>query len=324
MGDSTNIEWCDATVNFWEGCTKVGPGCDFCYAADRDRRFHKGEHWGPGAPRRWVKGGVPLMAKLQRSAHDFLRARGHRPRVFVNSLSDFFDNEVEETTRLTAATAIEAAPDCDVILVTKRIGNLIALAPAHWLAAWPRHVGILITVVNQEEADRDIPKLLNFKARYSIPWVGLSCEPLLGPIDLTAIERSGANGFLRPLDGRFTTLDWVIAGGESDDHEKKARPAHPDWFRGLRDQCAAAGVPFFFKQWGEYAPVYDRDHDDPDWRRCDVVKRETPNGRWINIAGGHGFHGDRVVRVNRAGKKHAGALLDGAEHREFPTFGRAA
>src|SRR5690606_34038611 len=82
-------------------------------------------------------------------------------------------------------------------------------------------------------------------------------------------------------------LDWVVCGGESG---PGARPMHPDWARSLRDQCAAAGVAFFFKQWGAWAPVYDREVEDPDWRRCDAVERATPRGQWLNLAGGQGFH----------------------------------
>jgi len=110
-------------------------------------------------------------------------------------------------------------------------------------------------------------------------------------------------------------INWVIVGGESG---AGARPMHPDWARALRDQCAAANVPFFFKQWGGWSAVYDRDRDDPDWRRCDVVKHETPKGQWLNIEGMQGFHNARVVRVDHVGKKVAGRLLDGVEHNGMP------
>jgi hypothetical protein len=108
-------------------------------------------------------------------------------------------------------------------------------------------------------------------------------------------------------------LHWVVAGGESG---PSARPMHPDWARSLRDQCAAAGVPFFFKQWGEFSLSYDRDRDDPDYRRCDAQDRLP--GKWINLAGGHGFHGERVHYAHRVGKKAAGRMLDGAEHNAYP------
>ncbi|MDE2342737.1 MAG: phage Gp37/Gp68 family protein [Betaproteobacteria bacterium] len=111
-------------------------------------------------------------------------------------------------------------------------------------------------------------------------------------------------------------IHWVIAGGESGPH---ARPMHPDWARSLRNQCAEAGVPFFFKQWGEWTPQVDRDNDDPDWRADYSLTNRKPEKHCIlNIDGGCGFHGDRVHMMKRVGKKTAGSLLDGREHKEFP------
>lgn len=96
---------------------------------------------------------------------------------------------------------------------------------------------------------------------------------------------------------------------------------HPDWARSLRDQCAQAGTPFFFKSGGDWSVTYDRDRDDPDWRRCPKAKG---NGeRYINLAGGHGFHGERVCFARRVGKARSGRQLDGREHNEFPQTGRA-
>lgn len=326
MSATTAIEWTDATVNFWEGCTKVGPGCNSCYAAERDRRFHKGGHWGPGAPRRWVKGGVPLMEKLHRDAPAFEAAHRRRRRVFINSLSDFLDNEVPDEWRLTAASAIDAAPSIDVQIVTKRIGNLEKLAPAHWLKNWPRHVGLMITVVNQQEADRDIIKLLEAKRRFNIPWIGLSCEPLLGSICLTRITATGPDdgGFipinaLAPLEilgvrQPYPTVDWVIAGGESGGPESRLTPV--DAFRFLRNQCAEARVPFFFKQFGDWKPLDDPPHPDKTWGNVGSLRTMTS---WGEIVDGPPWP-DGAWHYQRVGKKHAGAILDGREHREFPDF----
>jgi hypothetical protein len=108
-------------------------------------------------------------------------------------------------------------------------------------------------------------------------------------------------------------IDWVIAGSESGPN---ARPVHPDWIRGLRDQCASAGVPFFFKQWGSWRVIYDADRDDPDGRR--PPNPEYVAGRYLNFSGGHGFHGARVTFVQRASKSATGAILDGQEHKAFP------
>lgn len=219
------------------------------------------------------------------------------------------------------------------------------------LNLWPLpHVWLGTSIEDQDTADERIPLLLETPA--SVRFV--SAEPLLGPVDLTSLNISGDSqmdalkpasyreiwdycwspeatgvplaeaiehyteegGVYPPTDDRPPGLDWVIVGGESG---PGARPMHPDWARDLRDQCAAAGVAFFFKQWGEWTYPYDRDIEDPDWRRCDLVERGDPKGRWLNLAGGHGFHGERVVRATRVGKKIAGRLLDGVEHSAMPT-----
>lgn len=197
------------------------------------------------------------------------------------------------------------------------------------------------SVEDQVSADARIPLLLETPAAIRF----ISAEPLLGPVDLPRVDfhcdLCGGTGMLArwpkgkchhcggrgdipaiSTDPKFGTpatpmrsIDWVITGGESG---PDARPMHPDWARSLRDQCAAAGVPFFFKQWGRYQPVYDRDVDDPDWRQCGSIEDTTPKGRWLNLEGGHGFHGDRVVRVDPVGKRAAGHLLDGVEHFNWP------
>ncbi|OYW47347.1 MAG: hypothetical protein B7Z36_04055 [Novosphingobium sp. 12-63-9] len=109
-------------------------------------------------------------------------------------------------------------------------------------------------------------------------------------------------------------LNWVIAGGESG---PGARPMHPDWARSLRDQCAAAGVPFHFKQWGEWVSVYDRDRDDPEWNKV-PKPGDWDRKRWLNLAGGQGFHGDKLNMMRKVGKKAAGRLLDGVTHDGVP------
>lgn len=295
----TKIEWTDFTVNFWEGCQKVGPGCDHCYAEARDQRFTGGQHWGPHAPRRKVKGGVGKLLSIQRKAHEFRAEHGHWPRVFCSSLSDVFDNAVQKSWQIEAFATISACTDTRVILLTKRVGNVFQMIPPSWaspeLGGWPKHVGLMITVVNQAEADRDIPKLLELKQRLGIPWVGLSMEPLLGPVDLDVrLENMSRtfefNDFWAGRESDIQ-LDWIIVGGESGHN---ARPSNPQWFRDIRDQCSAAGVPFLFKQWGEWVGVSEVE--------------------------GHGqhhkFEDGRTVR--RSGKKIAGRLLDGRTWDQFP------
>jgi protein gp37 len=163
-----------------------------------------------------------------------------------------------------------------------------------------------ISVVNQEEADRDIPKLLRVPAAVRF----LSMEPLLGPVEFSNVSRR-ADAISQLGKKALLGIDWVIVGGESG---RGARPMHPDWARSLRDQCAAAGTPFFFKQWGEWAPA-DAISDDED-RKLEE--------RWLSVSGrsldpSEGvdiFKGDEVVY--RAGKKAAGRTLDGRTHDEFP------
>jgi protein gp37 len=162
-----------------------------------------------------------------------------------------------------------------------------------------------VSAENQARADERIPILFQIPATVKF----VSCEPMLGSIELQYTCFNGADS-LESLAG----IDWIICGGESG---PDARPMHPDWARSLRDQCKSSAVPFFFKQWGEWLSIYDRDKDDPDWRECPKDKGET--GRYLNLAGGHGFHGKRVVFVKRVGKKKAGNLLDGVEYREFPS-----
>lgn len=311
MAENSAIEWCDHTFNPWEGCQKVGPGCDHCYAETRNARFGGGiaPNWGPAAPRRltsdsnWHK---PLGWQAQAAV--FFATHGRRQRIFCASLADWADNAVPDAWRARLADRIRATPDLDWLLLTKRIGNAPVMLRSMFPDGVPPNVQLGITVVNQAELDRDVPRAIAVKNALGVRRLFLSIEPMLGPIRFAGAR---AEWLLH--------IDQIIVGGESG---PRARPMHPDWARGVRDDCAAAGVPFLFKQWGEYAPVYDRDIEDPDWRRCAEVLRKFPRGRWLNLAGGHGFHGERVVYVDRPGKKAAGRLLDGVEHNGFPLEAR--
>lgn len=221
---------------------------------------------------------------------------------------------------------------------------------AYWIGCWfdgfpPANVWIGATITSQSEADRDIPKLLAVPARVRF----LSMEPLLGPVDLAWVDDGAAHRevpreewgsaddddcppglWWNVLSGRRTimhggatgewsrrdaSVDWVIVGGESG---PGARPMHPDWARSLRDQCRAAGVPFLFKQWGEWGP---------DWEgaeTCQACGRTKFNA--INSYGECGHCGidawmpaDKPLdKLRRIGKKAAGRLLDGVEHNGFP------
>ena len=222
MGETTSISWCDATWNPWIGCTKVSPACDFCYAARDNERRKWVSGWGPGIPRRRTKTwGNPLTWSRKAAV------TGLRPRVFCASLADVFDNEVPDEWRADLWALVKATPNLRWILLTKRIGNAAKMLPADW--PYP-NAGLMATLANQEEWDRDWPKL----ARTPATWRGVSAEPLLGPIDI---------GTAKP--------DWLIVGGESGPQH---RHTSPDWVRSLRDQCAANGVAFHFKQWGGVRP----------------------------------------------------------------------
>jgi protein gp37 len=274
MSANSNIEWTDHTFNPWIGCTKVSPGCDHCYAERReDLRLHRVQ-WGAGQPRHRTKTwGDPVKWNAAHAA--FFAEHGRRQRVFCASLADVFDNEVPPLWRVELLTLIGATEHLDWLLLTKRVGNVKRLlceaaelaherglpAAAHWITSWvdgepPPNVWLGATVVNQAEADRDIPKLLTTPARVRF----LSIEPMLGPVDLTDITLRRGTDDEEHFDALYfdgdpddkpdlgtATLDWVIAGGESG---PGARPAHPDWFRSLEQQCRAAGVPFFLKQMG--------------------------------------------------------------------------
>lgn len=304
MSENSKIEWTDHTFNPWEGCQKVGPGCDHCYAETRNARFAGGTaiNWGPGAPRRrtsasnWAK---PLKWNAQAEA--FAAQHGRRQRVFCASLADVFDNAVDMRWREDLFALITATPNLDWLLLTKRIGNvppMISLIPGHL----PNNVWLGATVVNQEEADRDIPKLLEVPARVHF----LSMEPLLGPVDLTRIRPTTFAATANALTGKWKwdggpkkvetkALDWVIVGGESG---PGARPMSPDWTSRLRDQCQAAGVPFLFKQWGEWLPMLGQVEG------VTVREKSTTADGWV---------------MGHAGKKAAGRVLDGRTWDGFPT-----
>ncbi|APA90417.1 phage Gp37/Gp68 family protein (plasmid) [Paraburkholderia sprentiae WSM5005] len=280
MSQNSRIEWTDHSFNSWEGCQKVGPGCDHCYAETRNARFAGGTpiNWGPGAPRRRTSAANWRKPLQWNARHDeFFAQHGRRQRVFCASLADVFDNEVDPLWRHDLFELIERTPNLNWLLLTKRIGNvsdMVARARSRdWLAGRD-NVWLGATIVNQAEADRDIPKLLAVPAHVRF----LSMEPLLGPV---SFEGMFASSDWRDHTNALEALDWVIGGGESG---RGARPMHLDWARSLRDQCAAAEVPFFFKQWGEWA------------------------------------HGSRPSEqpVGRIGKKAAGRELDGRVHDAFP------
>ena len=342
MSANSKIEWCDSTFNPWIGCTKVGPGCDHCYAeADMDKRL-KQVNWGAGQERKrtsihnWRQPEKWNNTEFFECNNCGLRSEGQlhhcggnepeiecpkcksrdmepdRRRVFCASLSDWLDNEVPIEWLVDLLDLIRRTPNIDWLQLTKRIGNwrnrMFAAgvyANEHcggtdkacvndFVEGWmhdqpPANVWIGATVVNQAEADRDIPKLLQVPARVRF----ISIEPMLGPIDL----RDPPNDIGEPrysyLDDELTDrIHWVICGGESG---PKARPMNPSWAREIRDQCEAAHVPFLFKQWGEWLGAMQ--DGNPDHEPMEVNATNQPL---------------------RVGKKAAGRLLNGREWNGYP------
>ncbi len=235
MGEISKIAWTDGTFNIAWGCTEVGPGCDNCYARELAARFGYG--WGDAAPRRYFgdrhwNDPVRWNQKAEKA--------GKRMKVFCSSMADIFDKTIEQSVRDRLWKLIDDTPWIDWQLCTKRIGNASSMLPARWMGGYRRNIWLGITVVNQEEADRDIGKLLNFRG-FSVLW--LSVEPQLGGICLSDTVMD------KPRYGTQGTIDWVVCGGESG-YFGKARDFRLDWARSLRDQCRAAGVAFFMKQLG--------------------------------------------------------------------------
>lgn len=334
MSDKTGIEWADSTFNPWMGCTKVSPACDHCYAERDTARFGRVQ-WGAGQPRvrtsaanwkkpmRWNRETFCECPSCGWRGERSAAPRGcdcpscmqagvlvsARRRVFCASLADVFDNDVDPVWRADLFALIEQTPNIDWMLLTKRIGNVPKmLRQILRLNGLPQNVWLGATICNQEEADRDIPKLLAVPAAVRF----LSVEPMLGRIDLCetfgmwwnqtmqCFESNGASGFNRnPTNLAERAIDWVIVGGESGPN---ARPMHPEWARRLRDQCAAAGVPFLFKQWGEWAPR--------EPYASEKMESDELSGTWDGVS-------------YRYGKKAAGRLLDGLQHDGYPKGGVA-
>jgi protein gp37 len=332
--ENTRIEWCDHTINFWWGCTKVSPACLNCYAQKRDAHLHpsvpmeyrfqnersQAAHWGPNAPR-WMRVEA-AVAEAMKLAHK--AAGGPRPRVFASSMSDLFEDRPDlDEARLEAFDTMRQTPGMDWLLLTKRpelVMDLIARAKFlavekgrdprwsltfAWLDAWtnghaPENVWMGTTVENQEWAEKRLGWLINIPAKVRF----LSVEPMLGPIDLDGIW--GYPGSAEGEDLERWPIHWVIAGGET---KSGSRPPDIRWFRSLRDQCWKARVPFFFKAWGDWAPAMG-----------DLWWNPLPDGpQFMTRAGARDCRalGDGYGAV-RLGAKHTGSLLDGCEHKEFP------
>jgi len=295
MMATTKIEWADKVWNPVTGCTKVSEGCRNCYAELMANRF-----WGDRK-----------FSDVRYNPEKLFQPLSWKKpaRVFVNSMSDLFHKDVPFTVILNIWRVMMDAKQHTFMILTKRPERMIEFIK--WLNISDdeiqQNIWLGVSVEDQKTAEQRIPDLLATPAKVRF----LSCEPLLGPLDLwkfatreetfgSMYDHRGSYGFYPGLPKESVKyhegIDWVIAGGESGPN---ARPMHPDWARSIRDQCVDAGVPFFFKQWGEWVPA--------------VFRMEYPTSKSFVFKDG--------ALVMRAGKKKAGRVLDGREWNEFPNFG---
>lgn len=246
MSDKSKIEWTDATWNPVTGCTKVSEGCRHCYAMTFAERFR-------GVPGHYFENGFDLTLRPDKLDQPL---NWKRPRkIFVNSMSDLFHERVPDDFIDQVFVTMALAPQHTYQILTKRPQRMLewfsrdpadtddALYPFRQ-KKWPLpNVWIGVSVENQKAADERIPLLIQTPAAVRF----LSCEPLLGPVDLFRAEGL-SGGIVNEIEfSAHGNIDWVIVGGESG---RGARPMEEEWAINLRDQCQAAGVPFFFKQWG--------------------------------------------------------------------------
>jgi protein gp37 len=357
MGDTTHISWADATFNPWIGCTKVSPACDGCYAEHlMQNRMGRAEWVGPGkgsgtrertSPANWRK---PLAWNRQ-AAKD-----GTRPFVFCSSLADVFDNAVPTEWRRDLFDLIRATPHLTWLLLTKRPGNIVYLfgetnptlpggrpGDPDPTRAWPRNAAIGCTIVTQEEADRDIPKLLAAKAALKPAFAFLSMEPLIGAVDMIRWLPAG-----RPARRAGTGEPFIAP------HFYMTRCEHCGWV-GSSELC---GVDSFGDDSDVYCAACNRSicADDypgldwvitggetdqgahkarpshPQWFRdirdqcvaAGVVYHHKQNGEWVSVSevegpGAHFTFPDGAT-VRRTGKKLAGRTLDGVVHDARPAL----
>jgi protein gp37 len=330
VSDKTGIEWTDATWNPVTGCTKVSPGCDNCYAETFAERWR-------GTPGHYFEGGFDVQL---RPAKLDLPLRWQRPRrIFVNSMSDLFHAEVSVDFIADVFAVMALATQHTFQLLTKRHARMRSLlgsvdferkvaqattkyrkwGPSSWEATWQwplPNLWLGVSVENQQWADVRVPALLDTPA--AVHW--LSCEPLLGPVDLTSIKDQYPNALWDYDAPGTTSLGWVVAGGESG---RGVRPMHSDWVRALRDQCAEFAVPFLFKQWGSWVP-YEMDTQPPFWNGQDgcVVDGHTLPADLSDCEPTHGWWAPDLesdVIYRHVSKKADFRTLDGRTWDEYPT-----
>lgn len=323
MGDKSAIEWTDATWNVLRGCSRVSEGCRHCYA--------EREAWRHGA-----RPGQPYYGLVQ-------RANGHAQwtgevrfveealglplkwkeprRIFVNSMSDLFHEKISFPQICVIIQVMLDAPQHTYQILTKRPERMLEFFRSYEhkgafrgrgeLKMLPANTWWGVSCENQHTADTRVPFLLQ-TPMLQTRWV--SAEPLLGPIDLRPSWLPCYTGQLRSWgvvpETISARLDWLVVGGESG---PGARPMHPDWVRILRDQCVAAGVPFFFKQWGEWAPI------ETNPKRSGELAVLLGDGTLLTKRAMLDHPEDKTGElIHRIGKKAAGRELDGRTWEEYP------
>lgn len=353
----SKIEWTEQTWNPLAGCTKVSKGCDNCYAITMAHRLsgigHSRAKYA-GTTKRTENGSITWSGKITLDEKALLAplSRTKPTLYFVNSMSDLFHKDVpfEYIDKVFAIMAL--TPQHTYQVLTKRPERM-----AEWFSGqlsrvcteldmlgdehdhlfertceaslsiiqgnWPLpNVWLGTSVEDQKAANERIPHLMRCPAAVRF----LSCEPLLGPLNLKPINehsntetwplrQEGTNEMYSTSEGvgacgTTGRLHWVIAGGESGHN---ARPVHPDWLRKLRDQCAEANVPFFFKQWGEFAPV-----DNLPFHTGETTSIAEDGGLWNADWGFEVWTGRNFESLFKVGKAAAGCLLDGVEHKAMP------
>jgi protein gp37 len=290
----TKIEWADRVWNPVTGCTKVSQGCKHCYAEIFYERFH-----GHGSFKN---------VQCHQDRLSMPKSWKDPSVVFVNSMSDLFHEEVPFLFINAVFSVMSDIDHHKYLILTKRPERMVEFwkwKKDQFGIPWqPKsNVWMGVSIEDQKTAEQRIPLLLNIDT----PIRFLSCEPLLGPLDISSwlypkelIGMEVSNLEETEFSLLKNGIHWVIAGGESG---PGARPMHPDWARSLRDQCAAADVPFFFKQWGEWISEDQIDQE---------INCKKSSKRLISLSTG------QLVQQARVGKKNAGRLLDGKLYDGYP------
>lgn len=320
MAKYSRIEWTDATWSPVTGCDPISEGCQNCYAKRMAKRL---------AGRCGYPADDPFRVTLHpERLNEPLKWKTPR-RVFVCSMSDLFHEDVPFEYIHVIWDIIKACPQHTFLILTKRpqrmaevVNRIYSLERLGWSKGFWDHIWLGVTAENQQRANERIPILLQIPAAVRF----VSIEPMLGPVDLTRIGGDWyGNGRINALKGlqnddtyvheynlrwkakHCGELDWVICGGETG---PGARPMHPDWVRNLRNQCQQAGVPFFFKSWGEWIPSYKTG--------VEFELSKLKDNEVVMSGPGYG------IVMKRVGKKKAGRLLDGQIWDEMPLKGADA